>query len=219
MQQYLAVGLQMAWLIKFCFDRGMMMTEKFEKALTFAVVLHRTQLRKGSEIPYIGHLLGVCSIALENGADEKEAIGALLHDSIEDQAGSFGGADTLREHIRANFGEKVLEIVEGCTDAEKIPKPPWRERKEWYVAHLTEASPSVLLVSASDKLHNARAILQDLRIHGDAVWSKFKGGKEGTLWYYRALVEAFKARGDLPLYDELERTVSEINQLADPSSL
>ena len=97
-------------------------------------------------MPYIGHLLGVCGIALENGADEDEAIAALLHDSIEDQAEGFGGADKLREHIRAEFGEKALAIVEGCTDAETVPKPPWRERKEKYVAHLAGASASVLLV-------------------------------------------------------------------------
>lgn len=191
----------------------MKITGQFEKALRFAVKLHRDQLRKGGELPYIGHLLGVCSIALENGADEAEAIAALLHDSIEDQAESFGGAARLREHIRAEFGEKALEIVEGCTDAETIPKPPWRERKEAYVAHLADAPAPVLLVSASDKLHNARAILQDFRQHGDEVWSRFKGGREGPLWYYRALVNAFKARGDSPLYSELERVVSELEKL------
>ena len=105
----------------------------FENALAFAVALHRHQFRKGGELPYIGHLLGVCAIALENGADEDEAIAALLHDSIEDQAENFGGTDKLRKHIRAEFGEKVLAIVEGCTDADTFPKPPWRERKERYV--------------------------------------------------------------------------------------
>ena len=137
----------------------MKITERFERALGFAVDLHRHQFRKGGELPYIGHLLGVCSIALENGADEDEAIAALLHDSIEDQADSFGGSDKLRAHLRTEFGEKVQAVVEGCTDAETIPKPPWRERKERYIAHLADASDSVLLVSAADKLHNARAIL------------------------------------------------------------
>ena len=192
----------------------MNITEQFEKALVFAVSLHRYQFRKGGELPYIGHLLGVCGIALENGADEDEAIAALLHDSIEDQAEGFGGADKLREHIGAEFGEKVLAIVEGCTDAESIPKPPWRERKERYVAHLADASPSVLLVSASDKLYNARAILQDFRELGDAVWSRFTGGKEGTLWYYRALSDAFQAHGSTPLRRELERTVHDLETLA-----
>lgn len=192
----------------------MKITARFEKALAFAVQLHRHQFRKGGELPYIGHLLGVCAIALENGADEDEAIAALLHDSIEDQAEGFGGADKLREHIRAEFGEKVLAIVEGCTDAETIPKPPWRERKERYVAHLAGASASVLLVSASDKLYNARAILQDLREIGDAVWTRFTGGREGTLWYYRALCDAFQAHGSTPLRRELERTVHDLETRA-----
>ena len=192
----------------------MKITKQFEKALTFAAQLHRDQCRKGGELPYVGHLLGVCGIALENGADEDEAIAALLHDSIEDQAESFGGADKLREHLRAEFGEKVLAIVEGCTDAESIPKPPWRERKERYVAHLANASASVLLVSASDKLFNARAILQDFREVGDEVWSRFTGGKEGTLWYYRTLSDAFQAHGSTPLRRELERTVRDLETLA-----
>ncbi len=138
----------------------MKITTRFENALAFAVRLYRHQFRKGGELPYIGHLLGVCSIALEHGADEDEFIAALLHDSIEDQAESFGGADKLRAHLRAEFGDKVLAIIEGCTDAETVPKPPWRERKERYIAHLAGALPSVLLVSASDKLYNARTILQ-----------------------------------------------------------
>ena len=192
----------------------MKITEQFDKALGFAVHLHRHQFRKGGELPYIGHLLGVCGIALESGANEDEAIAALLHDSIEDQAEGFGGADKLREHIRANFGEKVLVIVEGCTDAETIPKPPWRERKERYVGHLADASLSVLLVSASDKLYNARAILQDFREIGDTVWARFTGGKEGTLWYYRALSDAFQAHGSTPLRRELERTVQNLETLA-----
>ena len=192
----------------------MKITVQFDKALTFAAQLHRHQFRKGGELPYIGHLLGVCAIALENNADEDEAIAALLHDSIEDQAESFGGADKLRDHIRAEFGAKALAIVEGCTDAETIPKPPWRARKERYVAHLADASPSVLLVSASDKLFNARAILQDFREIGDAVWTRFTGGRDGTLWYYRALSDAFQAHGSTPLRRELERTVQDLETLA-----
>ena len=192
----------------------MQIIEQFDRALAFAVHLHRHQFRKGGELPYIGHLLGVCGIALENGADEDEAIAALLHDSIEDQAEGFGGADRLREHIRAEFGEKVLAIVEGCTDAETIPKPPWRERKERYVSHLAVTSPSVLLVSASDKLSNARAILQDFREVGDAVWSRFTGGRDGTLWYYRALSDAFLAHGSTPLRRELERVVHDLETVA-----
>ena len=184
------------------------LSAKFDGALGFASTLHRQQVRKGSGVPYVAHLLAVASIALEHGADEEEAIAALLHDSIEDQ--SNGNPEGLKNRIRKNFGEKVLAIVEGCTDAETIPKPPWRERKEQYIAHLAVASPSVLLVSASDKLHNARSILSDLLTVGAEVWSRFKGGRDGTLWYYRALVAAFEARGRSALTDELHRVVTEI---------
>jgi GTP pyrophosphokinase len=154
-------------------------------------------------------LVGVASIALEYGANEDEAIAALLHDAIEDQ----GGAAT-REEIRRSFGDTVTAIVDGCTDAETIPKPPWRQRKEAYIAHIPVASPSVLLVSAADKLHNARSILKDYRILGEVVWKHFKGGKEGTLWYYRALVEAFRQTESTPLIEELERVVLELEHLA-----
>ena len=187
----------------------MMLSERFIEALTYATQLHATQVRKGSGVPYIAHLLGVASIALEYGANEDEAIAALLHDAIEDQ----GGAPT-REEIRRRFGDTVTAIVEGCTDADTIPKPPWRQRKEAYIAHILTASPSVLLVSASDKLHNARSILRDYRMLGESVWQRFKGGKEGSLWYYRALVEAFRQVDAIPVIDELDRVVSELEQIA-----
>lgn len=187
----------------------MNLTARFEEALVFATRLHAQQVRKGTGIPYVAHLLGVASIALENGASEDEAIAALLHDAIEDQ----GGAAT-REEIRRRFGDNVVQIVDGCTDAETIPKPPWKERKEKYIAHISEAPASVLLVSASDKLHNARALLLDYRICGEQLWDRFKGGREGTLWYYRALVEAYRAASQIPLVEELERVVTEIERLS-----
>jgi (p)ppGpp synthase/HD superfamily hydrolase len=187
----------------------MTLTDRFGEALAFAARLHNGQKRKGTDIPYVSHLLAVASIALEHGADEDEAIAALLHDAVEDQ-----GGDAARQEIRRRFGERVTQVVDGCTDAETTPKPPWRERKERYVAHVAEASPSVRLVSAADKLHNARSILADLRTCGDALWARFKGGKEGTLWYYRSLVEAFRAHGTTPLVEELARTVAEIERLA-----
>jgi (p)ppGpp synthase/HD superfamily hydrolase len=187
----------------------MTLTEKFEEALVYATRLHEMQLRKGTAIPYVSHLLAVAGLVLENGGDEDEAIAALLHDAVEDQ----GGAAT-REEIRRRFGESVVAIVDGCTDADTIPKPPWRERKERYVAHIADAPPSVRLVSAADKLHNARSILSDLRSYGDAVWDRFKGGRQGTLWYYSSLVEAFRAHGSSPLVEELTRTVAEIERLA-----
>lgn len=186
------------------------LTERFTRALTLACDLHRTQARKGTQIPYVAHLLGVASIALEHGAAEDEAIAAVLHDAVEDQ----GGAPTLAR-IRTEFGEAVAEIVAGCTDTDVEPKPPWRARKEEYIAKIATKSASTRLVSAADKLHNARAILADLRVIGDDLWARFTGGKDGTLWYYRSLVDAFaRAGGRSRLVDELERTVSEIEEFA-----
>jgi (p)ppGpp synthase/HD superfamily hydrolase len=182
-----------------------MLSERFTQALVFAAGLHATQVRKGSGVPYIAHLLGVASIALEYGADEDEAIAALLHDAIEDQ----GGAAT-REEIRRRFGDRVTAIVDGCTDADTTPKPPWRQRKEAYIAHIPTASASVLLVSAADKLYNARSILKDYKILGDPLWERFKGGKAGTLWYYRALVEVFRSVSSSAILDELEQVVSQL---------
>lgn len=185
-----------------------MLSKRFTAALTYATELHANQVRKGSGVPYIAHLLGVVSIALEYGANEDEAIAALLHDAIEDQ-----GGEATRAEIRRRFGDTVTKIVDGCTDAETIPKPPWRQRKEAYIAHIPTASPSVLLVSAADKLHNARSIMHDYRIIGEACWQRFKGGKDGTLWYYRAVVEVLRQTGSAPLIEELERVVSDLEQL------
>lgn len=188
----------------------MILSQRFTDALTFATTLHANQIRKGSGVPYISHLLGVTSIALEHGANEDEAIAALLHDAIEDQGGA-----AIREEIRRRFGDTVTEIVNGCTDADTTPKPPWRQRKEAYIAHIPTASNSVRLVSAADKLHNARSILTDYHIVGEAVWERFQGGREGTLWYYRSLVVAFRQAGSSPLIDELDRVVLELEELVD----
>jgi GTP pyrophosphokinase len=187
----------------------MALSARFEEALIFAARLHVGQVRKGTSVPYISHLLGVASLVLEQDGDEDEAIAALLHDAAEDQ----GGKATLDE-IRRRLGDRVAEIVEGCTDAFTTPKPPWRERKEAYLAHLPQASAAVRLVSAADKLHNARTILADYRQLGEALWDRFNGGKEGTLWYYRALVETFQASGSFPLVEELNRVVAELERLA-----
>lgn len=192
----------------------MTLSDRFPEALAWAARLHADQERKGSGVPYVAHLIGVASIALEHGAGEEEAIAALLHDAVEDQ----GGLPRLRE-IEERYGKRVAEIVEGCTDAVVKPKPPWRERKEAYVARVGREPAHVLLVSASDKLHNARAILADFRRHGDALWARFAGKRDGTLWYYRALVGAY--RGAAPrelladLVDELDRVVTELERLAD----
>ncbi len=187
----------------------MTLSGRFEEALAFAARLHAGQVRKGTQVPYISHLLAVASIVLQHGASEDEAIAALLHDAAEDQ----GGQATL-DQIRARFGEVVAEIVAGCTDAWQTPKPPWRERKQAYLAHLGQASASVRLVSAADKLHNARTILSDYWALGESLWSRFSGGKDGTLWYYRALVDVLRAGGPHVLVEELDQVVSEIELLA-----
>src|SRR5512132_3221632 len=142
----------------------MRLSRQFEKALIYATQIHGGQLRKKTRIPYIAHILGVAAIAMEYGANETEAIAALLHDAVED----CGGARRLRD-IERKFGKKVARIVEGCTDTDQSPKPPWRERKEAYIAHLQRASASTRHVSAADKLHNARAILHNLRYEGDKL--------------------------------------------------
>ena len=164
----------------------MILSPRFEQALIYACVVHSGQDRKGTDVPYISHLLFVAGLALENGANEDEAIAALLHDAVEDAGGKARARD-----IRCRFGDAVADIVEGCTDADEVPKPPWRERKEAYIAHLSEASPSVLLVSCCDKVHNARSIVTDLSEIGEQLWERFNGGREGTLWYYQALAIAF----------------------------
>ncbi len=187
----------------------MALTSRFEDALLFATQLHAKQWRKGTSIPYVAHLLAVTSIVLEHGGDEDEAIAALLHDAIEDQGGV-----PMREEIRRRFGNVVVEIVDGCTDADVYPKPPWRARKEAYIAHLREASAEVRLVSAADKLHNARAVLADYRVLGESLWRRFHGGRDGTLWYYRSVVNALRDAGMSPLVEEIERVVSEIELLA-----
>jgi GTP pyrophosphokinase len=185
------------------------LSPRFTEALAFATQLHATQTRKGSGVPYVSHLLGVASIALDYGANEDEAIAALLHDAIEDQ----GGAKT-REEIRRRFGDTVTDIVDGCSDTDVTPKPPWQQRKEAYIAHIPTASPSVRLVSAADKLHNARSLLRDYRIIGESLWQRFTGRKDGTLWYYRALIEAFRQAGSMPVVDELARVVEELERLS-----
>ena len=188
----------------------MTLTSKFEQALVYSTVVHAAQSRKGTAIPYIAHLLAVTSIVLEHGGTETEAIAALLHDAVEDA----GGRGRL-ENISARFGNDVAEIVEACSDAETQPKPPWRERKVAYINRISKKSAAARLVSAADKLHNARAILADYRVLGEDLWVRFAGKKDGTLWYYRSLVTAFRAAGDSPLIQELDRVVTQLEHLAD----
>lgn len=189
---------------------------RFAEALKVAADLHAHQTRKGTDIPYISHLLAVASIALDHHADEDQAIAALLHDSIEDAPPGLG-PDWVRRTIEHRFGGRVLHIVEACTDTDEQPKPEWRVRKERYIAHLPAQGRDVLLVSAADKLHNATAILKDHRKIGDEIWARFNkdAGKAGTIGYYRALVTAYRSTGHHPrLVTELDAVVTQIEHEA-----
>lgn len=184
-----------------------MLTDRLAKALAVAINAHHGQSRKGTKIPYVSHPMAVASIALEYGADEDQAIAALLHDVLED-----GGAHYAHE-IEAQFGSRVLAIVQGCTDGvhdERGQKPAWQQRKEAYLAHLQNASEDVLLVSGSDKLHNARAILGDLQSTGLTVFDRFTAGQRGTLWYYSSLSNLFMSR-KAPMAAALEAAVRQLH--------
>ena len=189
------------------------LTERFDDALAYASRIHRAQRRKGADIPYVSHLLGVTSIAIENGASEDQAIAALLHDAVEDQ----GGAERL-EDIRIRYGEEVARIVADCTDSDTEPKPSWRSRKEAYLASLSHKPAASLEVSIADKTHNAGAIVADLHVHGEQVWARFTGGKDGSLWYYRALADALAELAPGTASDRFVRLVEEMERLAQRTS-
>ncbi len=184
------------------------LTSRFTEALTYAAELHNTQVRKGGDIPYVGHLLSVSALVIEAGGTETQAIAALLHDAVEDQ----GGADTLAE-IESRFGEDVARIVHECSDTDEDPKPPWRARKESYIEHLATVSKETILVSLADKLDNARAILRDLRNEGPSLWERFtQNNPSDHLWYYTALVEKYASRSDNWMVGELKRTIALIER-------
>jgi len=182
---------------------------RFQRAFSFAAEKHARQTRKTTTVPYIAHLMGVASLALEFGGDEDVAIAAFLHDVVED----CGGAPMLKE-VQRRFGKRVAKIVDGCTDSDTCPKPPWRQRKEDYIRHLRKADAETRLVSAADKLNNVRSILADYRELGESVWARFHGGRDGTLWYYRALLEEFLRRKPNRLVRELELAVRELESAA-----
>ena len=181
---------------------------RFADALAYACQVHHGQRRKGTGIPYIAHILGVAALALEYGADEEEAIAALLHDAAED-----GGGEATLAEIRARFGDVVGDIVLGCSDSlveDPEDKLPWQERKENYLAHLENASASVCLVSAADKLHNVRSIIRDYHEHGDAIWDRFQGRRDGTLWYYETVADTLIRRQRTQLTRDLQDEVDEL---------
>ena len=182
---------------------------QLQRAFRYAAEKHKGQTRKQSAVPYLGHLMAVTSLVLEGGGDEDMAIAALLHDVVED----CGGMPRLRE-IGRRFGPRVARMVEGCTDSFGEPKPEWVERKKDYLRHVKLADSETRLVSAADKLHNVRTILTDYRQDGEAIWTRFSGKREGTLWYYRALSDEFRRRGANRITRELEIAVRELEQAA-----
>lgn len=185
------------------FSIPLVISTRFEDALVHAHILHQAQLRKGTMIPYISHLLTVAALVIENGGSEDQAIAGLLHDAAEDQ----GGAPRLAA-IRHRFGDLVADIVADCTDAYTDPKPPWRPRKEAYLASLPSKPKSSLLVSLADKVHNAEAIHQDYLELGDKLWSRFTGGADGTRWYYESLSDFFSKKMPGKLASRLAKAVS-----------
>lgn len=191
-----------------------LLTERFEQALVYATRLHAHQTRKLGNIPYIAHLLSVAALVLEANGTENEAIAALLHDAIEDQ----GGVQT-RDEIYHHFGESVGSIVEGCTESETVPKPPWTKRKLRYLAQIETASPSVQLVSLADKLHNGRSLLSQFNQFGASIWQNFSVGKAETLWFYRALLEIYQHTCDQQLVAEFREMVSKLEQIAGEDEL
>lgn len=192
--------------------------KRFRDALVWAAELHEDQARKGGTIPYVAHLIGVAAIVLEHGGSEDQAIAALLHDALEDQAHKMPAGE-----LRARFGEGVERIVVACSDGtpeEQRDRDParWRARKVKYIAEIAHKPADALIVSMADKLYNARAILEDYRDMGDPLWGRFTAGRDGTLWYYDAMLDAFEARGGHSrLWGELRRTVSELKNLVDTS--
>ena len=181
---------------------------RFVEALRLAVDLHSQQTRKGSNVPYLGHLLEVCGLVIDSGGSEDEAIAAVLHDAVEDQ----GGAATL-ELIRIEFGSDVAAIVAACSDTDVLPKPPWRPRKEAYVEHLrTAATPPVLRVSLADKLNNLRAIVRDYGEIGEALWARFNPDAD-QIWYYGSLLEVFEERFPVLMTTELRETFDRLLEL------
>jgi GTP pyrophosphokinase len=183
------------------------LSSRLDEAFRYAREAHADQRRKSTAVPYLGHLMGVTSIVLDDGGSEDEAIAALLHDAAEDQ----GGRERL-DDIRRRFGDTVAAIVEDCTDSWSQPKEPWLERKQRYIEHARRLGPSSLRVSAADKVHNAYAILRDLRNRGEATWTRFNAGADDVISYYQSLVRAFRDAGGGPLVDELDRIVRGIER-------
>lgn len=191
-----------------------------QRAAAYAAQEHRDDLRKGTSIPYLSHLWSVAALVLEHGGDDEQVAAGLLHDVVEDH----GGAAMLTD-IGERFGPEVARLVEALSDSvidttAGEEKAPWRLRKEQYLAHLAEADARAQLVSACDKLHNARCLLADLRTQGPAVWERFTVTDPAEqLWYYRSLAATLTAADvPRPLAAELTRTIDALEALvAEPA--
>ena len=195
-------------------DHVTKLTDRFDRALVYATHVHGGQARKGTSIPYIAHLLAVSATVLEYGGDEDLAVAALLHDSVEDQ-----GGEARLQDVRNRFGDRVANVVEACSDsladmAQGEQKEDWHKRKKAYLKHLDATDHDVLQVSLADKVHNARAILRDLRDPdvGESVWLRFSQPREDTLWYYRTLACKFRKRIPGQLADELHEIVETLER-------
>lgn len=183
-------------------------TKRLDDALALVASAFRTHIRKGSGVPYLTHLLQVMVTVGEHGGDEDQMIAALLHDYLEDIEAATG------DDVEKRFGPRVRRLVEALSDSTTLPKPPWKDRKLAYLAHLRDEPEDVKLISAADKLHNARSILRDLGEVGDALWDRFTGTKEQTLWYYRELLVALAHEWDHPLIDELGVVIDAVHEEA-----
>jgi GTP pyrophosphokinase len=191
-----------------------LLSNRVAKAFQFALKAHGAQTRKGTTIPYVSHLMAVASLVLDYGGSEDQVVAALLHDTVEDCGVTYG-------LLTRRFGAPVARMVKDCTDAETFPKPPWKARKQRYIDHLRHShhAPS-LLISAADKLHNARAIVHDVKYHGKKVWKRFHAAPAEILWYYESLCAIFRRRaGEVSpdfrlLLRELTEVVNEMKRLA-----
>lgn len=184
-----------------------LLTQRFEQALLYAFHLHAHQLRKGGSIPYISHLMGVAALVLEDGGDEDSAIAALLHDAVEDQGGA-----AIRNEIQQQFGDRVLQIVDACTESDQVPKPPWKLRKQQALVQLRQATPEAQRVMLADKLHNLRSIWADWQRQGDQVWDRFNASRTEVLWFYAACIDAVRDRFNSPMVTELQTLLNHLNQ-------
>lgn len=193
------------------------LTHRFTRAVDYARILH-IERRKGTEIPYMAHLLGVASLVMsESGhvpfpVTEDMVIAAVLHDTVEDHGGSTRLAD-----VTENFGPAVASMVEGLSDTlseDSLNKEPWLERKQTYLTKLAEEPKEVQLISAADKLHNARSIVDDYRVIGSEVWKRFKRGRDQQLWYFNELLKIFRNSGENRIVEELGRVVDELKELS-----